>query len=235
MSADMLSEARSYLVNACRGKQNSFDTVHPWRKDWQFTVLHSLRVEAYTLKILARESHGLSDPEIALLRVAAILHDIAKLDQGAQHAQAGADLVRSWFQSHAGYALAPDEIEKVLDMIADHSNKAGREQDFSKAVLKDADTLDEIGVMSIFMTSNWLEKQSPFFFHDLRQRLIEFELPFCDKKLAILNTEGARLLLREKKTFVENFILQLTDEVQADTHVETILRISPTTPQKVEP
>lgn len=230
MSADMLSEARSYLVNICRGKQNSFDTVHPWRKDWQFTVLHSLRVEAYTLKILARENHGLSDPEIILLRTAAILHDIAKLDHTEQHAQAGAAIVRTWFQNNPGYAFKNDEIEKVLEMIADHSNKAVREQDFSKAVLKDADTLDEIGVMSIFMTSNWLEHRSPFFFHDLRQRLIEFELPFCDKKLATLNTEGAKMLIREKKAFVESFIAQLTDEVQADASIETMLRNFPITP-----
>lgn len=230
MSADLLHEARSYLVNVCRGKQNSFDTVHPWRKDWQFIVLHSLRVEAYALKILARESHGLSDPEIVLLRTAAILHDIAKLDQAEQHAQAGAAIVRTWFQNNQGYALKNDEIEKVLEMIADHSNKAVREQDFSKAVLKDADTLDEIGVMSIFMTSNWLERRSPFFFHDLRQRLIEFELPFCDDKLATLNTAGAKMLLREKKAFVESFIAQLTDEVQADASIETMLRNFPITP-----
>ena len=138
--------------------------------------------------------------------------------------------MRTWFQNNQGYPLKNDEIEKVLEMIADHSNKAVREQDFSKAVLKDADTLDEIGVMSIFMTSNWLERRSPFFFHDLRQRLIEFELPFCDEKLATLNTAGAKMLLREKKAFVESFIAQLTDEIQADASIETMLRNFPITP-----
>ena len=77
--------------------------------------------------------------------------------------------------------------------------------------------------MSIFMTSNWLERQSPFFFHDLRQRLIDFELPFCDKKLAIMNTDGAKAILREKKTFVENFVAQLTDEMQTHGSIEQVL------------
>jgi uncharacterized protein len=214
MSTDILNDARTYLVNSCQGKQNHFDTLHPWRKDWQFAVLHSLRVDAYVLKILAREDHVLSEPEIVLLRLAAILHDIARLDQREHHAQAGADIARRWFQTEAGRALHSTDIEKVLAMIADHSNKTGPERDFSKAVLKDADTLDEIGVMSIFMTSNWLEKQSPFFFHDLRQRLIDFELPFCDKKLAVLNTAGAKAILREKRAFIEFFLAQLADEIQ---------------------
>jgi hypothetical protein len=108
-------------------------------------------------------------------------------------------------------------------MIADHSNKAMREQDYSKAVLKDADTLDEIGAMSIFMTSNWLEPQSPYFFYQLRQRLIDFEIPFCDKKLSILNTNGAKEILLQKKVFVENFIAQLTDELEADSQIEQML------------
>jgi hypothetical protein len=73
------------------------------------------------------------------------------------------------------------------------------------------------------MTSNWLEPQSPFFFYELRQRLIDFELPFCDKKLAVLNTNGAKAILRQKKAFVENFIAQLTDELQADGYIEQML------------
>jgi uncharacterized protein len=132
-------------------------------------------------------------------------------------------LLQKGLQINSRYGLKSVETAKVLEMITDHSKKDVSEQDFSKAVLKDADTLDEIGAMSIFMTSNWLETQSPFFFHQLRQRLINFELPFCDKKLSILNTEGAKAILREKKSFVENFIAQLTDELKADPYIEQML------------
>jgi hypothetical protein len=81
----------------------------------------------------------------------------------------------------------------------------------------------EIGAMSILMTINWLEPQSPFFFYQLRQRLIDFELPFCDKQLNILNTNGAREILKEKKIFIENFIRQITDELQSDSEIEQML------------
>lgn len=223
MSTDILDNARTYLFHSFKGKQSSFETKHPWRKDWQFAVLHSLRVESYTLRILARERHLLSEHEIVLLRLAAILHDLARMEDVENHAKLGAEIAEPWLRNSLGHSLTSNDIERVLELIADHSNKNVHEQDFSRAVLKDADTLDEIGVMSIFMTSNWLERRSPFFFYDLRQRLIEFEIPFCDKQLSILNTDGAREILCEKKAFVENFITQLTDEMQADGHIEKIL------------
>lgn len=223
MSIDILEKARTFLVDSLKGKQNGFEQRHPWRKDWGFAVLHSLRVEAYTLKILAREQHHLSESEMVLLRLAAILHDISRLENRESHASLGAKIVDQWLRKDSSLHLNNSDIERVSEMIADHSNKDVHEQDFSKAVLKDADTLDEIGVMSIFMASNWLEAHSPFFFYDLRKRLIDFELPFCDKKMGILNTNGARKILSEKKAFVENFIAQITDEIEAEGQMEQII------------
>jgi len=225
MSKIILEDARKYLVNSLRGKRNGFETKHPWRKDWEFAVLHSLRVESYVLEILARENHSLSEHEITLLRLAAILHDIARLDHRENHAESGAEIAETWLRNHFEFSLKRGDPARVREMIADHSNKTVREQDFSKAVLKDADTLDEIGAMSIFMTSNWLERESPFFFYELRQRLVDFELPFCDKKLALLNTDGAKDILREKKAFVESFIAHITDELKGDDCMEEILRM----------
>jgi uncharacterized protein len=164
MSTHILDDAHIYMVNSFKGKRNGFETKHPWRKDWEFAVLHSLRVESYTLKILARERHLLSEHEIILLRLAAILHDIARMEETESHAKLGAEIAKKWLHGISDLSLNSSDIERVLDMIADHSNKNVHEQDFSKAVLKDADTLDEIGAMSIFMTSNWLETKSPFFF-----------------------------------------------------------------------
>jgi putative nucleotidyltransferase with HDIG domain len=178
-------------------------------------VLHTLRVEAYTTRILSRENHPLPEGEVTLLRLAAILHDIGRMEKREEHAKLGAEIARQWLlESH----LPEHDVKRVVGMIADHSNKANPEPDYSKAVLKDADTLDEIGAMSIFMAATWVDMRSPFFFHDLRQRLIDVEIPFCERKLGILNTREA---------FMENFIAQITDELQADARIEQLLiRIS---------
>jgi uncharacterized protein len=221
MSTDILEEARTFMLQSFDGKQRQVETKHPWRKDWRFAVLHSLRVEAYVEKILARERHSLSEHDVTLIRLAAILHDLARMENVENHGQLGAGMAEPWLRSQA--SLSGSDIERVVKMVADHSNKKVKERDYSKAILKDADVLDEIGVMSIFMAGNWLERGSAFFFYELRQRLIEHEIPFCDRELAVLNTDGARQILLEKKAFIENFIAQLTDELQADGRMEQSL------------
>lgn len=225
MLSNILVEARAFMLQSFDGKERETETKHPWRKDWRFAVLHSLRVETYVEKILAREQHSLSVHDVTLIRLAAILHDLARMENVENHGQLGAEMAAPWLRSQP--SLSGSDIERVLEMIADHSNKKVRERDYSKAILKDADVLDEIGVMSIFMAANWLDRGSALFFYELRQRLIEREIPFCDRELAILNTDGARQILLEKKAFIEDFITQLTDELQADGHIERVLFVPP--------
>ena len=220
---DILTDARKYLVDFLKGQPNEFETRHPWRKDWKFAVLHSLRVEAYAVQILAGEPHPLSEDEVNLVRLAAILHDIARLGDRQTHAQVGAEIAGKWLRSKPVPPIDIGDIEKVEKMISVHPAKDMPEDDFSCAVLKDADILDEIGAMSIFMASNWLEKESALFFHQLQQRIIEYELPFCDREFALLKTNAAREILKEKKGFIENFLTQITHEIKLTDEAERML------------
>ncbi len=184
--------------------------------------MHSFRVETYVLKILERESHDLPEDEVVLLRLAAILHDVGRLELTDNHAELGREIVHTWLQNRPEVMHGISDTERLLELIGDHSDKEKVETDFSKAVLKDADTLDEIGAMSVFMAMNWLDHESPFFFHQLQRRLIEFELPFCEQKVGVLNTQGAREILKEKRAFIKAFIAQLADELECDAFVEQI-------------
>jgi HD-GYP domain-containing protein (c-di-GMP phosphodiesterase class II) len=112
MSKNILDDARAYLVSSLRGKHNGFETKHPWRKDWEFAVLHSLHVESYALRILARENHSLSEHEVILLRLAAILHDIARLDKRENHAESGAEIAEKWLHDNSGYEPGSGNIER---------------------------------------------------------------------------------------------------------------------------
>lgn len=223
MATQILEEARLFLLNYLRGRQSELESRHPWRIGWEFAVLHSLRVESYATKILAREDPSFSEEEETLLHLAAILHDIGRLEKREVHAKMGAEIAKRWLTESANHLVPANNVERVVEMIADHSDKTSPEPDYSKAVLKDADTLDEIGMMSVFMAANWVDTQSPFFFHDLRQRLIEVEVPYCERKLGVLNTKGAREILQERKAFLENFIAQINDELQIDAHIEQML------------
>jgi putative nucleotidyltransferase with HDIG domain len=219
----LLEEARLFLLTYLRDRRNESESRHPWRGGWEFAVLHTLRVESYVTRILTRDQPLLSENEVALIRLAAILHDIGRLENREQHAKLGAETAKKWLMESSGSSLPGRDMERVVEMIAEHSNKANPEPDYCKAVLKDADTLDEIGVMSILMAANWVDMQSPFFFHDLRQRLIDVEIPYCEKKQAILNTKGAREILQERKAFLENFVAQIDDELQMDARIEQML------------
>lgn len=223
MSSDLLTEARKYLITFLEGKHNDYESRHPWRKGWEFVVLHSFQVEAYVQRILEHEQHALNTDEILRLRLAAILHDIGRLEQTDNHAKTGVELVDKWLQTQPGIKARIDSVEKLLELIGSHSEKDTSEPDFSKAVLKDADILDEIGILSVFMAANWIDPQSPFFFHQLRHRLEEFEIPFCERQFARLNTLGGRALLNEKKEFIRVLINQLDQELDCDAEARRLL------------
>ena len=221
--SDILHEARNFLVASLRGKQLQRETVHPWRKEWEYTVCHSLRVENYVVEILKRGQYHFTETEKTLLRLAAILHDIGRLERKEDHAKFGAEIAGRWLSTNSQNKLSKEQTEKVVQLIAGHSEKGQVESDISHAVLKDADTLDEIGAISIFMSSNWIDRQSPYFLHNLLQRLQEFEIPFCEEKMAILNTQAAREILMEKEAFIAAFINQLSNELASDSQIERLL------------
>jgi hypothetical protein len=75
MSISILDNARVYLVKCLKDRQNSFETKHPWRKDWEFAVLHSLRVESYV-----QDNPGYQLESDAAARVLEMIADHSKKD-----------------------------------------------------------------------------------------------------------------------------------------------------------
>lgn len=213
---ELLGAAREHVENTFAAVPGARETRLPWRREWKFTLQHSLRVEGYVQRILARELPPLCAGDQLVLRLAALLHDIARPISSENHAALGAEQARAWLVDHAAGLLTPAQIEQAAELIALHSDKAVPGPDFLAGVLKDADTLDEIGAMSIIMTLTWIDQNTPDFFYDLHRRLIEFELPYCEKKLELLNTAAAKAILKEKQTFIEAFIAQLGEELQIE-------------------
>ncbi len=213
MDKNILNEGKKFLVSYLKDKAVDYETYHPWRKSWQFIVLHSLRVEGYVKKILDIENHDLSQDEVLLTQLAAILHDIGRIHKREEHAILGRDIVYNWLRENNEISENIRESNRLLYLIEKHSNKEEDEEDYCLKVLRDADVLDEIGAMSIFMASNWIDKSNPYFFNLLSDRIENLEISFCQKSLKLLNTESARLILNEKRKFITNFVNQLKDEL----------------------
>ena len=101
-------------------------------------------------------------------------------------------IIKEWFESNTN-DLEKDDINEILFLIENHSNKDNKMKNLSLSILQDADILDEIGVMSLFMASNWIDKEDPFFFNHLSKRFEQKEIDFCEKGFSILKTNEAKI------------------------------------------
>lgn len=214
MENNLLEQARAFLKECLIDKGLDYETIHSWRKDLKHVILHSYRVYSIAMKIIEIERERLSKEEILIIQLSAILHDIGKGEVMEEHAAKGAEIVEAWLCENPDINLTFEDRKRIVNIIRDHSNKENIEDDLCSAILKDADVLDEIGALSIFMASNRIDKHDPYFFNYLKERLETFELVYCDEKMKNLKTEAAKKILREKVEFIKGFIAQLEFEIE---------------------
>lgn len=98
VSTQIINAARQYLAKFLEGKEAAWETIHPRRKRWEFTYQHCLRVEHLVCTLLAAEKIALPEEDLLALRLAAILHDIGRLDCWDGHATFGVEVVAGWLQ-----------------------------------------------------------------------------------------------------------------------------------------
>jgi HD superfamily phosphodiesterase len=213
MDENILEEGKKFLVNYLKGRKINYEVKHPWRNSWEFIVLHSLRVEGYVKKILAGETKVLTQEEVLTTRLAAILHDIGRIHEREGHALIGRDIVHNWLKENPIIFNQIENPDRLLHLIERHSNKEDGDSNYCLNLLRDADVLDEIGIMSVFMASSWIDRSNPYFFNLLSDRVEKFEISFCDKGFRLLKTETAKGILEEKRKFLETLDEQLKDEL----------------------
>ena len=219
MGAEIINEAKKYLIEYLEGKTCDYEVTHPWRKDSQFTILHSLRVHSYALKIIKNEFCGIAEEDKLIIEMAAMLHDIGKIEVREGHAKHSSEIVGRWLNSNVNISSRVKNVEKLLRIIEIHSDKDSKEDDICSSILKDADTLDEIGALSIFMSSNQVDRHSPFFFNELLERTKNFEINYCNRQMLKLNTAYGRKILKDKIEFIEMFNSQLALELEGTSEI----------------
>lgn len=213
MENNLVEQAKKFLYQTLMDKELYYETSHPWRKDSKHVILHCYRVYSIAMQIVEVEKENLSKEEILIIQISAILHDIGKVDVIEGHAAKGAKIVEAWLCENPDIDLTSEIKKRIVSIIRNHSNKDEDEGDLCSVILKDADILDEIGALSIFMTSNKIDKQDPYFFNELKEKLVDFELTYCDEKMKTLKTEAAKRILIEKIEFIKGFIAQLEIEI----------------------
>jgi len=112
---------------------------YPWHSS-SYRFNHILNVVALATEIAESE-----DADIDVVRVAAVFHDVAKLEAEQDvHAEAGARVAREYLRSHGDY---PESfVEAVCSTVVDHSYTGDlAEVPLESRCLIEADVLDKVG------------------------------------------------------------------------------------------
>lgn len=113
---------------------------YPWHSA-EYRFNHIMNVVELSTKIAEKEG---ADEDV--VRVAALFHDIAKLDADQDvHAEEGARVAREYLESHGDFP--PSFVDQVCRSIEEHSYQ-GNLRDLSKETqcLVEGDLLDKVGV-----------------------------------------------------------------------------------------
>jgi len=112
---------------------------YPWHSA-EYRFNHIMNVVELATTIAAKEG-GNED----VVRVAALFHDIAKLEADQDvHAEAGARVAREYLESHGDFP--PSFVDQVCRAIEDHSHQGDlADLSLETRCLVEADLLDKIG------------------------------------------------------------------------------------------
>ncbi|GFZ29501.1 hypothetical protein CSC2_00270 [Clostridium zeae] len=214
MNINLVEEAKNYLETFMKDKVVEYEVTHPWRRDSKYIVLHCYRVCSIAKEIVNNHEIELSSGDVELIQVTAILHDLGKVFSRGDHAEKSGEIVEHWLELNPNIAELVEDKKRLISIIKDHSNKGRKDDDLVSSILKDADLLDEIGAMSIFMASNKLNRETPYFFDELYKILKENELNYCYKELDKLQTQAAKKILMKKIEFIKSFVTELEYELR---------------------
>lgn len=207
------------LIARIREEAKSFFVDAKGSHDWE----HTERVHNLCVHIGKQEK-----ADMAVLRLAAILHDIGREDQDRVngeicHAERGAALARELLQRHK---IEEEMIDRIVHCIETHrfrNNKAPQSKEAK--ILFDADKLDAIGATGIgraFLFAGEVgatlhnkgvdvEKTEPYTEEDTAYR--EFVVKLRKIRDRMLTRQGRRIA-EERHNFMVGFFDRLNREVE---------------------
>lgn len=189
--------------------------------DWD----HTLRVYNLCLHIGEKEK-----ADLEILKIAAILHDIARVEQDDSngkvcHAQRGAVLAREFLKN---FEISNEEVDRVVYCIQTHRFRGGEIPRTKEAkILFDADKLDSIGAVGIgraFLFAGEIgaklhdkdvdaENTPSYSREDTAYK--EYLVKLINIKDMMFTKEGKRIA-QERHKFMEEFFERLNREVEGE-------------------
>ena len=112
---------------------------YPWHSA-EYRFNHIMNVVSLAARIARREG-----ADVDVVRVAALFHDIAKLDADQEvHAEEGARVARQYLETHVDFPAS--FVDRVCQSITDHSHQGAlSSMSLETQCLIEADLLDKVG------------------------------------------------------------------------------------------
>jgi len=188
---------RHYLTVANYVKHYMETTERPEmgrRRTASFRWRHTLRV-----LVTAREIGRIEGADMEIIEVAALLHDIAKLDKRsdeAHHAVVGSKIAEKFL---LGLDILESQVKRVVEAVRFHSFDTHQDNlGLETLVLKDADRLDEVGALGVILAGVHAGRVGMDYRGCFRQGIKELnnleDLPFYTKAGKMLFEQRLRVM-----------------------------------------
>jgi uncharacterized protein len=187
---------------------------YPWHSA-EYRYNHILNVVDLATEIAEQEG---ADTDV--VRVAALFHDIAKLDADQEvHAEEGARVAREYLTSHGDFPQS--FVEQVCQVVADHSYQGPLEDvSLETQSLIEADILDKVGAngTALMLLRMGYESRTHMDAAEMVERVLERGRDATDR----VNSDAAETIAHRRLTRVKWFREWLEAEVpEMDHEIDT--------------
>lgn len=180
---------------------------HPGREPG-FVYYHGQRVAQIALQLRELIFPG-EDSLDEVILVAGWFHDVGK---GLEpHWEYGALVAREMLKDFC----TPDELEKIVEMIAGHTLRKQREYPSYVQLLQDADILDHFGSLEVWLNFYHCASHSQGVDAALQFYAEEYEREVASVR-SLINFAAAAEIFEEKVCFVRSFVERLRREARGE-------------------
>ncbi|MGQ4554752.1 HD domain-containing protein [Halobellus sp. GM3] len=208
---EMKRFVRDYLAASVEGESDGGRMRwYPWHSA-EYRFNHILNVVEIATRIAEREG---ADTDV--VRVAALFHDIAKLEADQEvHAEEGARVAREYLSTHGDFPQS--FVEQVCQVVADHSYQ-GPLADVSLETqsLIEADILDKVGAngTALMLLRMGYEARTHMDAAEMVERVLERGRDATER----VNSDAAETIAHKRLTRVKWFREWLEAEVPEMDH-----------------
>ncbi|HOB34197.1 MAG: HD domain-containing protein [Firmicutes bacterium] len=178
------------------------------RRTAGFRWRHTLRVLA-----AAREIGKAEGANLDIVEMAALLHDVAKLDQRCDqvhHAVLGSEIARDFLHQ---LGLSPEMVDRIAEAVRYHSFDTHCDGlALETLVLKDADRLDEVGALGVIAAAVRAGRQDMDYRHCLAYGLEDLQ----NLKAVPFYTASGRKIFAQRLRFMASFWEQARAELAGE-------------------